>query len=591
MSALTDLFTALANKIRSNLGVSDTYTPTEMVSAIDDVYDAGENAGIASAKVGTAVAGDVLSGKTFTNSSSIGASGSMTNNGAVSPNALSAGDSYTVPAGYHNGSGVVTTQTLAAQTGVDTDKTAIDSSHVLTGYQGWVNGTKVSGSYTPSSSNIQASKSATAGTTAIDVTPDSGYDAMAKVVVSPTPSETKTDGPNVSTTKDVTPTSGKLLSKVTINPLTHSGYSPSSSSYTSITMGTSQTIDLGANHDKRYVRVQATGPSGTKDATGTPLTTNGDHTITGLSNYTGVKVNVNVPGATYDGDAAVGDVLYGKTFYSNNSTKKTGSMTNNGAVSPSALSAGGSYTIPAGYHNGSGVVSAKDLASQTGVDSGKTAIDASHVVTGYQGWVNGSKVSGTVTSKSAATYNTSTTDQTISSGQYLSGTQTIKAVTTENISAANIKQGVTVKVGDANDDDRILSVTGTYTGGGGTPTETLLWQNSAIGTDLGATTVTLSESLLNGSSPKFDYIKFVTLHNTPNNLEQNVVMKPLDEFMLCVEDGTSTNRIPALAAVNCEWNTRRIYYVSGTQIKFSGKDGSTTKTGRVMPYKIYGVKY
>lgn len=45
MSALTDLFTSMANKIRSKTGGSDTYTPTEMVSAVDDVYDAGyENA-------------------------------------------------------------------------------------------------------------------------------------------------------------------------------------------------------------------------------------------------------------------------------------------------------------------------------------------------------------------------------------------------------------------------------------------------------------------------------------------------------------------------------------------------------------------
>lgn len=37
MSALTDLFSAFANKIRSNLGVATTYTPLEMVDAIDEV--------------------------------------------------------------------------------------------------------------------------------------------------------------------------------------------------------------------------------------------------------------------------------------------------------------------------------------------------------------------------------------------------------------------------------------------------------------------------------------------------------------------------------------------------------------------------
>lgn len=42
MSALTDLFTAMANKIRSKTGTQTTYTPSEMVSdGIDDVYDAG----------------------------------------------------------------------------------------------------------------------------------------------------------------------------------------------------------------------------------------------------------------------------------------------------------------------------------------------------------------------------------------------------------------------------------------------------------------------------------------------------------------------------------------------------------------------
>ena len=41
MSALTDYFTSMANKIRSKVGGSQTYTPLQMVNAIDDVYDAG----------------------------------------------------------------------------------------------------------------------------------------------------------------------------------------------------------------------------------------------------------------------------------------------------------------------------------------------------------------------------------------------------------------------------------------------------------------------------------------------------------------------------------------------------------------------
>lgn len=86
MSTLTDIFTSIANKIRSKLGVSTTYYPSEMADAIDDVYSGGYNSGwssgyssgSSSARVGNAVASNVLSGKTFTNSSSSGLTGSMT---------------------------------------------------------------------------------------------------------------------------------------------------------------------------------------------------------------------------------------------------------------------------------------------------------------------------------------------------------------------------------------------------------------------------------------------------------------------------------------------------------------------------------
>lgn len=76
------------------------------------------------------------------------------------------------------------------------------------------------------------------------------------------------------------------------------------------------------------------------------------------------------------------------------------------------------------------------------------------------------KLTGTVTTQGASTYYPSTADQTITS-RYLTGTQTFKGVTTSNLTAGNIKSGVVVQVGDSADSDRILSVTGTYSGGGG----------------------------------------------------------------------------------------------------------------------------
>lgn len=59
------------------------------------------------APTGDAVAADVLSGKTFSNASATGISGTMVNNGAVSGQATPS-QPYTIPAGYHNGSGQVT---------------------------------------------------------------------------------------------------------------------------------------------------------------------------------------------------------------------------------------------------------------------------------------------------------------------------------------------------------------------------------------------------------------------------------------------------------------------------------------------------
>ena len=91
------------------------------------------------------------------------------------------------------------------------------------------------------------------------------------------------------------------------------------------------------------------------------------------------------------GDANKGDVLVGKTFSSDTSGRAvSGTMPNNGAVSK-ALNCGGSYTIPAGYHNGSGKVTANDLSGQTE----GTASDE-NILSEKTAWVNGKKVIGSM---------------------------------------------------------------------------------------------------------------------------------------------------------------------------------------------------
>lgn len=79
---------------------------------------------------------------------------------------------------------------------------------------------------------------------------------------------------------------------------------------------------------------------------------------------------------------------------------------------------------------------------------------------GKKGHGANGEVTGSMAEKAAASYNPSTSDQTINASQYLTGVQTFRAVTTSNLQAQYIANGVTVKVGCSADDDCVASVTG-----------------------------------------------------------------------------------------------------------------------------------
>lgn len=192
-----------------------------------------------------------------------------------------------------------------------------------------------------------------------------------------------------------------------------------------------------------------------------------------------------------DVTASAADILTGKYDLTAQSDDEVvqGTMPNNGTVNHS-LPINGSFTIAKGYHSGSGKVTqsitTKVAATYYATTSDQT-IAAGQYLSGAQtikkltqtnltganikpgvtisvnnGNANVWSVAGTMASKAAATYYPTTSDQTIAAGQYLSGAQTIKAVSQQNLTAANIKKGVTVLV--KNGSGNIYSVTGTWEG-------------------------------------------------------------------------------------------------------------------------------
>lgn len=235
----------------------------------------------------------------------------IVNQGAISAE-VQEGDTYTIPKGYHNGSGTVS-------------------------------GVAGGGNYKLQSKSVTPTKQQQ------NVTPDSGYYGLSDVTVGAIPAAYQDVSSVTAAAGDVL--TGKVIvtadGKVTTGTMANNG----------------AVAKVLTAADPSY-----TVPKGYHSGTGTVSISSEEKTVTPTTEQQVVSpaegkvlstVTVNAIPSQYvdtsEATAAAGDILEGATAYVDGE-EITGTMPNNGAVSKTLDAATQSYTIPAGYHNGKGAV-------------------------------------------------------------------------------------------------------------------------------------------------------------------------------------------------------------------------------------------
>lgn len=244
----------------------------------------------------------------------------ITNRGAVTAT-VQEGDTYTIPEGYHNGSGTVS-------------------------------GVAGGGNY-----QLQAKGPITPTKSSQSISPDSGYYGLSAVSIDPIPAAFQDVSSVTAAAGDVLATKVFVDDEGTVTTGTMTNNGAVSKTLDATTGNQSYTVPQGYHNGSGAVSITL------EEKSATPSTSSQNITPTAgkvLSKVTVAAIPAKYGDTTSD-DAVAANLLYGKKAHSISSgsaVQITGTMTNNGAVTATidGLTTT-SYTIGAGYHNGSGTVS------------------------------------------------------------------------------------------------------------------------------------------------------------------------------------------------------------------------------------------
>ena len=236
----------------------------------------------------------------------------IVNQGAVSAE-VQEGDTYTIPKGYHNGSGTVS-------------------------------GVAGGGNYKLQSKSVTPTKQQQA------ITPDAGYYGLSDVTVGAIPAAYQDVSSTTAAAGDVL--TGKVFVTSTGAVTTGTMANNGAASKVLTAADPSYTVPKGYHSGAGTVSIDP------ETKTVTPTTS--QQTVSPTSGKVLSSVTVNAIPAQYvdtsDATATAAQILDGATAYVDGELVE-GTMPDNGAVAKTLDSATTSYTVPAGYHSGTGKVS------------------------------------------------------------------------------------------------------------------------------------------------------------------------------------------------------------------------------------------